>query len=84
MSAYVCGTIRTLRITRRERQLKFYKVIAVPVLLYGSESWVLKKKDESLIQGGAMKFLRAVRGVTRLEQIPKSYCYTWNYGLSQT
>ena len=40
---HLCGTmIRTLKgKTRPETQLKFYKVMAVPSLLYGSEIWTL-------------------------------------------
>ena len=33
----MCGT---------KKQLKFYKVMAVPALLYGSEKWVFKKRVE--------------------------------------
>ena len=38
---HLCGTInRFLKgKTRPETQLKFYKVMAVPTLLYGSEIW---------------------------------------------
>jgi hypothetical protein len=36
-----CGTIRKhLKKTRTDTQMKFYKVVARPTLLYGSETWV--------------------------------------------
>jgi hypothetical protein len=43
-------------------KLKFYKVIATPVLLYGRESFVTKQQDKSRIQPAEMKFLRKVKG----------------------
>jgi hypothetical protein len=50
-------------------QLKFYKTMAIPSLLYGSEGWILGCKDESSKQSAEMKFLRAVKGCTRLDHI---------------
>ena len=40
--------------------------MAVPQLLYGSETWIRKAKD---IQGEKMRFLRAVKGCTRRDLI---------------
>jgi hypothetical protein len=36
---------------------KFYKIMAVPVLLYGSETWTLRKRDWNRIQAAEMKYL---------------------------
>ena len=60
---HLCGTIiRTLKErTRPETQLKFYKLMAVPTLLYDSEIWTLEK---SRIQAAEMKFLKSVKGCT--------------------
>jgi hypothetical protein len=46
-SQNICGVIRrTLnKKTRKETNLKFYKIMAVPVLIYGSETWTLRKTD---------------------------------------
>ena len=43
---HICGTIhRTLKYkTRKDTKLKFYKTIAVPVALYGSETWALSQR----------------------------------------
>jgi hypothetical protein len=49
--------------------LKFYKIIAVPVLLCGSETWAPRKRDWNIIQGAEKKYLRKVKGCTRLDQI---------------
>jgi hypothetical protein len=41
--------------------------MAIPSFLYGSEGWMLRRKDESSIQSAEMKFLHAVKGCTRLD-----------------
>jgi hypothetical protein len=57
--------------TRKETNLKFYKIVAVPVLLYGSETWTPRQRDWTRIQAAEMKYLRTVKGCTRLRQIRK-------------
>jgi hypothetical protein len=44
--------------TRKTTQIQFYKVMALPVLLYGSEIWIIKTKDMSKIQATEMRYLR--------------------------
>lgn len=41
--------------------MKFYKVMAAPRLLYGSECWELRKKDIRNIETSKIKFLRKCR-----------------------
>ena len=66
---YMCGTIRRyLKNTRTETKLKFYKMMAVPVLLYGSEFWTLTKKKEKMIETAEMRLLRNIAGYTRLDR----------------
>ena len=43
--------------------------MAVPVLTYSSESWIVKESDRSKIQTAEMRFLRKVKGCTRRDQI---------------
>jgi hypothetical protein len=43
--------------------------MAVPVLSYGSESWVTSKKDKDKIQAAEMRFRRRVKGCTRADRI---------------
>jgi hypothetical protein len=45
--------------------------MAVPVLLYGSETWTLRKRDWNRTQAAEMKYLRTVKGCIRLDQIRK-------------
>lgn len=62
---YLCGTIRrTLKGTRRDTLLKFYKVMAMPTLLYGCENWTTTRQQERNIETAEMKFLRFVAGYT--------------------
>jgi hypothetical protein len=66
----VCGTIRKyLKKTRTETQMKFYKVIARPTLLYGSETWTTTKRYVNCLEAAEMRFLRSVKGYTRLDKI---------------
>jgi hypothetical protein len=67
----ICGTIRrTLqRKARNETQIKFYKVMAVPTILYGSEVWVTKERQLSRVQAAEMRYLRSVKGCTREDHI---------------
>jgi hypothetical protein len=67
----MCGTIkRTLRNrTRTETQIKFRKVMAIFVGLYGSENWVLTEKDKNRIQAAEMRILRSTMGVTRQDSL---------------
>jgi hypothetical protein len=59
--------------TRKETNLKFYKIMAVPVLLHGSKTWTLRKRDWNRIQAAEMKYLRTVKGYTRLDKIKNEY-----------
>ncbi|XP_075214212.1 uncharacterized protein LOC142320395 [Lycorma delicatula] len=67
----VCGLVRrTLnKQARQEAQLRFYNTVAVPILIYGSKVWVLRSWDESRIQAAETRFLRAVKGCTRVDRI---------------
>ena len=67
----VCGTIhRSLKgRARKDTELKFFKVMAVPLLMYGSEAWTIGRREESRLQSAEMWFLRAVKGCTRLDRI---------------
>ena len=55
--------------TRTDTQMKFYKVVARPTLLYGSETWVTTTRDMTRLEAAEMRFLRNVKGYTRLDKI---------------
>jgi len=66
----IFGTIRKhLKKTRTDNQMKFYKVVARPSLLYGSETWVTSKRDMTRLEAAELRFLRSVKGYTRLDRI---------------
>jgi len=57
-----CGNVRKhLKKTRTDTQTKFYKVVARPSLLCGSETWVTKKKDMTGLEAAQMRFLEVLR-----------------------
>jgi hypothetical protein len=67
----VCGKLRRTFKTKtgKTTQMKFYKVMALPVLLYGRETWTIKTKDMNKIQATEMRYLRLVKGCTKLDHI---------------
>ena len=66
----LCGTIRKhLKKTHTDTQIKFYKVVARPSPLYGSETWVTTKRETTRLEAAEMRFLRSVTGYTRLDKI---------------
>jgi hypothetical protein len=66
-----CGVISRMlkRETGKETNLKFYKVMAIPLLLYYCKTWTLKKRDRNRIQAAEMKYLRTARGCTKTDQL---------------
>jgi len=49
--------------------MKFFKVVARPSLLYGSETWVTTKRDMTRLDSAEKRFLRSVTGYARLDKI---------------
>jgi len=60
---------KNLNKTCTDTQIKFYKVVARPTLLYGSETWVTTKRDMTGLEAAEMRILRSVKGYTRLDKI---------------
>jgi hypothetical protein len=58
----MCSTISTKRKTQLSTQIKFYKVMAVPVLMYGRENWSLHRSDKSKIKATEIRVLRPTAG----------------------
>jgi cyclopropane fatty-acyl-phospholipid synthase-like methyltransferase len=58
----LCVSVRKhLKKTHTETQMKFYKVIARPTLLYGSETWVTTKRDMTGLEAAQMRFLEVLK-----------------------
>jgi len=58
-----------LKKSSTETQMKFYKAVARPSLLYDSETWVTTKRDMTGLEAAEMRFLGSVTGYTRLDKI---------------
>ena len=54
---------------QRTTKIELYRVLVLSILLYGSETWTLKKDDECRLLVFEMMCLRKIMGVTRLDKI---------------
>jgi hypothetical protein len=52
----------------KETKLRIYNITAKAALKFGSEVWVLKKRDEQRLEAAQMKFLRHLLGITKLDK----------------
>jgi hypothetical protein len=48
--------------TLKETRIKLYNTLALPVLLYGSETWTIKAGDARRITAAEMKYMRRTAG----------------------
>ena len=44
--------------TLKKTRIKLYNALALPVLLYGSETWTIKARDARRITAAEMKYMR--------------------------
>jgi hypothetical protein len=44
--------------TLKKTRIKLYNTLALPVLLYGSETWTVKARDAKRITAAEMKYMR--------------------------
>ena len=44
--------------TVKKTRIKLYNTLALPVLLYGSETWTIKARDARRITAAEMKYMR--------------------------
>ena len=52
----------------KETKLRIHNITAKAALKFGSESWVLKKREEQRLEAARMKFLRHLLGITKLDK----------------
>jgi len=48
----------------KKTKIKLYNTLALPVLLYGSETWTIKTSDARRITAAEMKYMRRTAGYT--------------------
>jgi hypothetical protein len=52
-------------------KLRIHNITAKAALKFGSEAWVLKKREEQHLEAAQMKFLRHLLGITKLDKEKK-------------
>jgi len=57
----------------KETKLRIHNITAKAALKFGSEAWVLKKKEEQCLETAEFKFLRHLLGITKLDK-EKNQC----------
>jgi len=54
--------------TNKETKLRIHNITAKAALKFGGEAWILKKREEQLLEAAQMKFLRHLLGITKLDK----------------
>ena len=49
-------------------KIKLMRTLIWPVMMYGCESWTIKKRDEQRIKAFEMKCIRKILGISRIEK----------------
>jgi len=57
----------------KETKLRIHNTTAKAALKFGSEAWVLRKREEQCLEAAQMKFLRHLLGITKLDK-EKNQC----------
>ena len=57
----------------KETTLRIHNITSKAALKFGSEAWVLKKREEQRLEAAQMKFLRHLIGITKLDK-EKNQC----------
>ena len=52
----------------KETKLRIHNITAKAALKFGSDAWVLKKREEQRLEAAQMKFLRHLLGITKLDK----------------
>ena len=53
---------------RNKSEIHFFLITAKVAFKFGSEVWVLKKREEQRLEAAQMKFLRHLFGITKLDK----------------
>jgi len=48
----------------KKTRIKLYNTLALPILLYGSETWTIKASDARIIIVAELKYVRRTAGYT--------------------
>jgi len=64
----------------KKTKLRIHNITAKAELKFGSEVWVLKKREEQRLEAAQMKFLRHLLGITKLDK-EKNKCIRQKTGV---
>ena len=64
VSGILCDRIISLRV-----EGKVYKTVVRPAMIYGAETWAVKKVQEKKLDVAEMRLLKWMSGVTKLDRI---------------
>jgi len=65
--------------TNKETKLRIHNIKAKEALKFGSEAWVLKKREKQRLEAAELKFLRHLLGITKLDK-EKNQCIRGKMG----
>ena len=68
-NVHMLYTLLKAKFVPRDCKIRIYNTILKPIIMYGSEVWVLTTKTGSAVQVAEMRVLRIVRGVTRRDRL---------------
>ena len=60
--------MKHLEVNIKRLKLRVHNITAKATLKFGSEVWVLKKRDKQRLEAAQMKFLRHLLGITKLDK----------------
>ena len=60
--------------TNKETKLRIHNITAKAALKFGAEAWILKKREEQLLEAAQMKFFRHLFGIIKLDK-EKNQCF---------
>ena len=66
----------------KETKLRIHNITAKAALKFGSEAWVLEKREEQRLEAAQMKFLRHLLGITKLNK-EKNKCIRGKNGSTE-
>jgi len=57
----------------KEIKLRIHNITAKAALKFGSEAWVLKKREEQRLEAAQMQFLKHLLGISKLDKEKNQY-----------
>ena len=66
----------------KETKLRIHNITAKTALKFGSEAWVLRKREKQRLEAAQMKFLRHLLGITKLDK-EKNQCIRGKNGSTE-